>query len=287
MLKEEAQAFEVYMEERFELFETPQVLKEAMGYSLFSAGKRIRPLLCFAVANLKDGAAERVYPLAMAIEMIHTYSLIHDDLPAMDDDDIRRGKPSNHIVYGEAVAILAGDGLLSQSFEVLTELETTPELLKRVIVFFSRCVGINGMVGGQALDIELDIHRETAVTMQEMQIVHRKKTGKLIELSMIGSAVLLNLASEQLEIIEKLAKIIGMLFQAVDDLLDGDETTGKTQNIDVKNGKVTYLTLLGKEKTSDYVDTLYQQAQELLTTLHGLNTESLSYILDKIVQRVK
>ena len=236
---------------------------------------------------MKDGAAERVYPLAMAIEMIHTYSLIHDDLPAMDDDDIRRGKPSNHIVYGEAVAILAGDGLLSQSFEVLTELETTPELLKRVIVFFSRCVGINGMVGGQALDIELDIHRETAVTMQEMQIVHRKKTGKLIELSMIGSAVLLNLASEQLEIIEKLAKIIGMLFQAVDDLLDGDETTGKTQNIDVKNGKVTYLTLLGKEKTSDYVDTLYQQAQELLTTLHGLNTESLSYILDKIVQRVK
>ncbi|GBU10784.1 geranyltranstransferase [Erysipelotrichaceae bacterium] len=276
--------FEKYLEERFALLHAPQNLKEAMEYSLFSDGKRIRPLLCMATEAL-NGTIQgtKSFPLAMAIEMVHTYSLIHDDLPAMDDDDIRRGKPSNHIAFGEAMAILAGDGLLTQSFEVLSDLDIDSKKLKKICIFFSRCAGINGMVGGQVLDLTLDVTREHAVTIEEMQAVHRKKTGKLIELSILGTAVIIGLKQAEFEVLEDVAKIIGILFQAVDDLKDDDETTGKTQNIDVINGKVTYITLLGKKRTSDYVENLASEAKKLLHTLEDHNTEMLEQIIEKII----
>ncbi|MGL5043225.1 MAG: polyprenyl synthetase family protein [Culicoidibacterales bacterium] len=288
MMKRDIEKFEAYMKQRFAVLEAPKELKEAMSYSLFSGGKRIRPLMVMATASLKPQVnKEIIFPLAMAIEMVHTYSLIHDDLPAMDNDDLRRGKPSNHKVFGEALAILAGDGLLSQSFEILMETETSIENIKKIVTYFSQCAGINGMVGGQVMDMRLDIKHQYEATLADIQVVHHKKTGKLIELSVVAAAQMMAFSKKELEIIEHFSHIVGMMFQAVDDFQDDDITTGKTQNIDVINGKITYVSLLGKDNTAVTIKAMYQNGMSLLEQLEKYDTAGLKAILDLIVKKIK
>lgn len=288
MLKEELKLFNHYLHERFEDLKCPFDLKRAMSYSLFSGGKQIRPMLVLAVASLpKTEDVTKVFPLAMAIEMIHTYSLIHDDLPSMDNDDMRRGKPSNHRAFDEATAILAGDGLLSQSFEILSELEIDPTVLVKIIKFFAKAIGCNGMVGGQILDINLRDVKGESMTLEQLQYIHYKKTGKLFELSLIASAKILSLPEDALQIIDNLAKELGILFQAVDDLNDCSSDNGKTQGIDAINGQFTYLSLFTKDQLQDDIDQRYQAAYDHIMALEqlGYDGKSFHHILAKIAKR--
>jgi len=287
-MQQQMQAFETYLKQRFELLSGPKVLKQAMEYSLFSAGKRLRPYTCLSIGMMKkETKLERLFPLAMAIEMVHTYSLIHDDLPAMDDDDLRRGKPSNHKVYGEAVAILAGDALLSQSFEVLAETKINPEKLAELFKYFSRCIGTNGMVGGQVLDINLEVTALAECTLEQLQTVHEKKTGKLLELCLVGSAYIMNYPKSTRDLLIELAQIIGILYQAMDDLLDVEGGVGKTQGIDQINGKITYFSFYDKTKLNTYIAELNQTSQEIIGKLaaFGYNIVPLMELLQLILRK--
>lgn len=279
--------FENYMLERFQRFTCPEQLKEAMMYSLFSSGKRIRPLLCFAIAEMKQNADyERIFPLAMAIEMVHTYSLIHDDLPSMDNDDMRRGKSANHIVFGEDLAILAGDGLLSQAFEILFELECDSELLFKIANYFTKAIGINGMVGGQALDIKLDTRSVTETSVEDLINIHDKKTGKLFEISILCSAVLMGYPDTVLTKLTDLSNIIGILYQAVDDYYDDVDVNGKTPGIDQMNGKINYLSFMDKEHLNAYIQKLQQQALIIIEEFktEGYQTDTMIDMLNTIVR---
>ncbi len=215
-------------------------LIEAMEYSLFAGGKRLRPALVLGSAEIFEGDIPKVMPSACAIEMIHTYSLIHDDLPALDNDDFRRGKPTLHKVYGEAVALLAGDGLLTLAFELLASTGNAD-----VVAEVARSAGVNGMVGGQYLDIRAEGQKITIETLQE---IHRKKTGALICASLRCGALLSNASSEGLYAITEYGKHLGLAFQIVDDILNvtGDEKTlGKPVGSDKEHNKSTYPAILG------------------------------------------
>jgi geranylgeranyl diphosphate synthase type II len=229
---------------------------KAMRYSLFAGGKRVRPILCLAAAEaVKDYDNSFPEPLlltACSLECIHTYSLIHDDLPAMDDDDLRRGKPTNHVVFGEADAILAGDSLLSYAFELLSsnDFETVPPADRlRVISIVSKAVGPEGMVGGQFLDLT---HAGKEVTYDLLREIHSRKTGALITASVQAGAVLANCTPEQFDALTLFGNRIGLAFQIVDDLLNVEGTTeqlGKTAGSDVAMLKATYPALFGIGKT--------------------------------------
>lgn len=221
-------------------------LIEAMEYSLFAGGKRLRPALVLGSAELFDGNIQKVMPSACAIEMIHTYSLIHDDLPALDNDDFRRGKPTLHKVYGEAVALLAGDGLLTLAFELLASTGNA-----EVVVEVAHSAGVNGMVGGQYLDI---IAEGKLVSMETLQEIHRKKTGALICASLRCGALLSNAFSEGLQAITEYGRHLGLAFQIVDDILNvtGDEKTlGKPVGSDKEHKKSTYPALLGLQQSQE------------------------------------
>ena len=229
---------------------------KAMHYSLFAGGKRVRPILCLAAAEaVKDYDNSFPEPLlltACSLECIHTYSLIHDDLPAMDDDDLRRGKPTNHVVFGEAGAILAGDSLLSYAFELLSsnDFETVPPADRlRVISIVSKAVGPEGMVGGQFLDLT---HAGKEVTYDLLREIHSRKTGALITASVQAGAVLANCTPEQFNALTLFGNRIGLAFQIVDDLLNVEGTTeqlGKAAGSDVAMHKATYPALFGVGKT--------------------------------------
>lgn len=219
-------------------------LIEAMGYSLFAGGKRLRPALVLGSAELFGGDIQKVMPSACAIEMIHTYSLIHDDLPALDNDDFRRGKPTLHKVYGEAVALLAGDGLLTLAFELLASTGNA-----EVVVEVAHSAGVNGMVGGQYLDINAE---GKLVSVDALQEIHRKKTGALICTSLRCGALLSNASTDELYAITEYGKHLGLAFQIVDDILNvtGDEKTlGKPVGSDKEHKKSTYPALLGLEES--------------------------------------
>ncbi|MFI8494750.1 polyprenyl synthetase family protein [Peribacillus butanolivorans] len=238
--------------------EAPAVVKEAMTYSLEAGGKRIRPLLVFAVLeafgkNLKTGI-----PAAAAIEMIHTYSLIHDDLPAMDDDDLRRGKPTNHKVFGEAVAVLAGDALLTYSFQLVTDMidpEVTAEMKLNLVSEIAKSAGAEGMVGGQVADMEGESKQ---LTLKELEYIHEHKTGKLLTASIISGAILAGANNEQHQHLRDFAYHLGLAFQIRDDILDIEgsvELIGKPVGSDEGNHKSTYpslLTLDGAKEKLDY-----------------------------------
>lgn len=218
-------------------------LIEAMEYSLFAGGKRLRPALVLGSAELLGGDIQKVMPSACAIEMIHTYSLIHDDLPALDNDDFRRGKPTLHKVYGEAVALLAGDGLLTLAFELLASTGNA-----EVVVEVAHSAGVNGMVGGQYLDIQSE---GKVISINTLQEIHRKKTGALICVSLRCGALLSNASLERLNAITEYGKHLGLAFQIVDDILNvtGDEKTlGKPVGSDKEHKKSTYPALLGLEQ---------------------------------------
>ncbi|WP_310599315.1 farnesyl diphosphate synthase [Desulfobulbus sp.] len=239
---------------------------EAMRYSLFAGGKRIRPVLCLAGAEAVDSdeqTRQRALPVACALECIHTYSLIHDDLPAMDDDDLRRGKPTNHTVFGEAAAILAGDGLLTFAFELLSGAASAPlpdPTRIRIIQTIARAAGPLGMVGGQSLDM---IYEGQQVGYEELRRIHRSKTGALITASVVCGAMVAGADEDQEAALKTYGDHIGLAFQIVDDLLDVEATTaelGKSAGSDAKADKVTYPSLFGVETSRTMAREAVQEA---------------------------
>ena len=229
----------------------------AMRYSLFVGGKRVRPILCLAAAETISSDTDIgkvVLPVACALELIHTYSLIHDDLPAMDDDDLRRGNPTNHKVFGEAQAILAGDGLLTMAFELLSDDDICTDIKGaariRIIHTIARAAGSRGMVGGQALDIANE-HND-AIPYELLRTIHASKTGALITASVKAGALAAGANEQQLENFEKYGRRIGLAFQIADDLLNVASTTeqlGKAAGSDADRGKSTYPAFFGMDKT--------------------------------------
>lgn len=226
---------------------------KAMRYSLFAGGKRIRPILALAAAEALHAQSEPLLPVACALECIHTYSLIHDDLPAMDDDDLRRGKPTCHMVFGEAEAILAGDGLLSFAFELLSHADAqqtiSPVAQLRVINTIAKAIGPVGMVGGQSLDLAAE---GQTIDFEHLRLIHGYKTGALITASVQAGAIFGQANEEQFAALSRYGVQIGLAFQIVDDLLDVEGTTenlGKTAGADAERNKATYPAFFGVAKT--------------------------------------
>jgi geranylgeranyl diphosphate synthase type II len=224
---------------------------EAARYSLFAGGKRLRPILCIAAHEACGGSSKALLPVACALEMIHTYSLIHDDLPAMDNDDFRRGKPTNHKVFGEAVAILAGDLLLTYAFELMAEhgLEDRSGAVMRVIHIIARASGFKGMVGGQMIDLACEGKEVDVPTVEYM---HARKTGALITASVQAGAILAGASESEIERMGRYGRHLGLAFQITDDLLDvtgSFEEMGKTPGSDDRKGKRTYPFLVGIEES--------------------------------------
>lgn len=262
---------------------------EAMNYSFLAGGKRLRPMLMLETYRMFGGKSEVIEPFMAAIEMIHTYSLIHDDLPAMDNDEYRRGRKTTHIVYGEAMAILAGDGLLNFAYETaLTALQTeqTPNVAKALLVL-SQKAGIYGMVGGQTVDVETD--QTQSVTRDQLDFIYKLKTSALIEASMLIGAILAGATKSEQKIIEEAASEIGLAFQIQDDILDvtsSQEVLGKPVLSDEKNCKTTYVTLEGLDKAREDVAKISQAAIEDIKALPGEN-RFLEELVAMLVTREK
>lgn len=246
----------------------PEPLHEAMRYSLFAGGKRVRPILAMAAADAVGGRGEDVLPLGVALECIHTYSLIHDDLPAMDDDDLRRGKPTAHKAFGEAMAILAGDALLTLAFEIMTRAETAriyrSDRLIRAVSEMAEAAGSQRLVAGQAMDILLEGSEPDRETVE---YIMRNKTGALIRASIVCGTLLGGGSDKDINALGSFGRQLGMLFQIKDDLLDleGDPTTlGKAVNKDSARGKATFPALFGMDKAVELMrETLDSALQEI------------------------
>lgn len=246
----------------------PEAVVEAMRYSLLAGGKRVRPALCLAACELVGGRIEQALPSACAMEFIHTMSLIHDDLPSMDDDDFRRGKPTCHKVYGEDVAILAGDALLSFAFEHIARdtHSVPPERVIKVICEVGKAVGSEGLVAGQIVDIKSEGQGDS-VGLQTLQYIHEHKTAALLEAAVVSGAITGGANDLEVERLRKYAKCIGLAFQVVDDILDISATTeelGKTAGKDLASAKTTYPSLLGLEKSKQIAEDLIRQAIDQL-----------------------
>jgi len=231
----------------------PPVIHEAMRYAVMNGGKRLRPVLVMEGARLAGGDKQNVYALACAVEMIHCYSLVHDDLPAMDDDDLRRGKPTCHIVFGEANAILTGDALLTAAFEVIAGMadtnEADPKRLLRVIREIAAAVGSRGMIGGQVIDLESE---DMEIDYPTLQKLHSMKTGELFRAALLSGAILCGIDEAGLAALDQYARHFGLAFQITDDILDveGNEATiGKPVGSDQKNLKTTYPSLFGLNRS--------------------------------------
>ena len=269
----------------------PERLHESMRYSLLAGGKRIRPCLCVAACELMGGTMEVAMPTACALEMIHTMSLIHDDLPSMDNDDFRRGKPTNHKVYGEEMAILAGDALLSHAFEYIgreTPKSVPADRTLRVIVDVGKCVGSEGLVGGQVVDIMSEGADAGEVTVETLQYIHAHKTGALLEVSVTAGAILAGAKEEDVTRLGKYAQLIGLAFQVVDDILDCTQTSeqlGKTAGKDEAVGKATYPSLVGLEESRKIADKLISDAKDLLKDYDQEKAAPLIGLADYIKNR--
>lgn len=242
----------------------PDKIYEAMRYSLFAGGKRLRPVLCLATCDLLGGTTEMAMPTACALEMIHTMSLIHDDLPAMDNDDYRRGKLTNHKVFGEAVAILAGDGLLAYAFEhIVEQTQNVPsDRLIKVIARLGRAVGAAGLVGGQVVDLECEGKKD--VTLDTLNFIHTHKTAALLEASVVSGGILAGGSESDIQRLSRYAQAIGLAFQIVDDLLDitsTQEELGKSIGKDMNVEKATYPRLLGMEESRLQAEQLVESAK--------------------------
>lgn len=265
----------------------PDKIYEAMRYSLMAGGKRLRPILCLTTCELMGGSSEMAMPTACALEMIHTMSLIHDDLPAMDNDDYRRGKLTNHKVYGEDIAILAGDGLLAYAFEfIAVETHNVPaDRIIQVIARLGRAVGAAGLVGGQVVD--LDSEGKTDVTLETLNFIHRHKTGALLEASVVSGAVLAGAEAIDVQRLTCYAQNIGLAFQIVDDVLDitaTQEQLGKTAGKDLQAQKVTYPSLWGIEESMRQANQLVTEAKAELE-VYGAAAQPLQALADYIVAR--
>jgi len=240
------------------------IIVESMRYSLMAGGKRVRPMLCFAATELFGGSLEAAKPTAVALEMIHTMSLIHDDLPAMDNDDLRRGKPTNHVLYGDDVAILAGDAMLSESFaHVARETKGVPaERVVKVLNILGDSVGALGLAGGQVMDLKSEGQAE--VSMETLTWIHTHKTAALLKAAVAGGAVLAGASDEDVAKCEEYALKIGLAFQVADDILDIEASSaelGKTAGKDMEVDKTTYPKLLGLDRSKEVAQELVDEAK--------------------------
>lgn len=270
---------------------------EAMNYSALAGGKRLRPMLMMEVWKMFGGTKESeglVAPFMAAIEMIHNYSLVHDDLPAMDNDDYRRGRKTTHVVYGEGMAVLAGDGLLNYAFETactaFEKAQTPAEYPKAALALtiLAKKAGIYGMIGGQCADIEAE-ERKESMTEEALLFIHEHKTAALIQAAMMIGAVLAGADKEQTAEVEKCAYNIGIAFQIQDDILDvtgSQETLGKPIGSDEKNNKITYVTLHGLQQSADMVESLSNEAIRILASFPERNL-FLEKLVEQLIYREK
>lgn len=267
-----------------------KIIMEAMEYSLMAGGKRLRPMLLAETFQMFGGTSKIVRPFMAAIEMIHTYSLVHDDLPAMDDDDYRRGRKTTHIVFGEDMGILAGDALLNYAFETactaFSEEPGEAVRIGRALQVLAKKAGIYGMIGGQVADVSAD---GKEVTADILSFIYELKTGALLESAMMIGAILAGASEEEIAVIEQAAKKIGIAFQIQDDILDvtsTEEVLGKPVFSDQKNEKTTYVTLFGLEKAKRDVE---QISEEAIALLKGLQRENpyLEQLLQELIHREK
>lgn len=267
-----------------------KIIMEAMEYSLMAGGKRIRPMLMQEMYHLFDGKEKLIYPFMAAIEMIHTYSLVHDDLPAIDNDDYRRGRKTTHVVYGEDMGILAGDALLNYAFETAaTAFADFPEdslLIGKAMGILAKKAGVYGMIGGQVTDVRETGHK---LSREKLDFIYALKTGALIESSMMIGAVLAGASEEEIKQAEKIAAKTGFAFQVQDDILDvtsTSETLGKPVHSDEKNEKTTYVTLVGIEEAKKIVERESEEAIRILETLPG-EKGYLTWLLEELIHREK
>ena len=267
----------------------PETIHRAVRYSLFAGGKRIRPMLVMAAGDAVGAVREEVVPFACAVEMIHTYSLIHDDLPAMDNDDLRRGKPTSHKVFGEAIAILAGDALLTRAFHLLAEVPAGWDAARvarrlRALALLGEAAGTSGLIGGQVEDLESERRAVDAPTLERL---HRAKTGALLSACVRGGAILGGADDAMLARLGRYASAVGLAFQVVDDVLDATETAeqlGKTAGKDGKADKATYVRIHGLERSRALAQELRGEA---LAAVEGLGErgQALAYLARLIVDR--
>ena len=275
--------FQVYLKEKTDFFETelkkelkelsyPETIAKGMEYAILNGGKRLRPFLLFATLELLNQNIEKGIKSAIALEMIHSYSLVHDDLPALDNDDYRRGKLTTHKVFGEAEGILIGDSLLTYAFYVLSQknLELlSSEQIVNIISKTSEYAGINGMIGGQMIDIESENKK---IDLETLKYIHSHKTGKLIKLPIEIACIIANLEKDKREILEEYADLIGLAFQVKDDILDVEgtfEDLGKPVGSDVDLHKATYPSILGMEESKKILNNTVEKAKEIIKNKFG------------------
>ena len=265
----------------------PGELREAIRYSLLSPGKRLRPLLVLLAAEACGGEANTAIPVAAAVEMIHAYSLIHDDLPAMDDDDLRRGRPTCHKKFGEATAILAGDGLLALAFETLTVLPCRAEIVVRCCATLAAAAGPCQLVGGQADDMAAGLDSDKDVRLEKLKSIHRRKTGALILASLRLGSLVAEADSAATDALEQYGRRLGLAFQITDDLLDasGDESAmGKRVGKDAGLGKLTFPGLMGIDESRRLAAQLIGEARDALLPLQGCS-EGLVLLAQYVLER--
>ena len=264
----------------------PEIINEAARYSIFPGGKRLRPVILLATCKMLGGKTANALPFACALEMIHTYSLIHDDLPAMDNDDLRRGHPTNHMVFGEAMAILAGDALLNRAYEVMAQhCVANPNIhFLKAMSKIADYAGIKGMIGGQVMDIRME---NAAATAQELEYIYTNKTSGLLMAAFGGGALAAFADDDTVSTMEDIGKTLGMAFQIKDDLLDisGGETLGKPIGSDQKNQKSTYISLYGVEKAEEMYHQLSASVIESLRRLE--NSAFLVALAENLIDRTR
>lgn len=286
ILKERAARVENFFRRSIDYGDTPARLKEAMFYSLQAGGKRIRPALCMSCAALFGLPEERSLPFAAAIEMIHTYSLIHDDLPAMDNDDLRRGRPSNHKAFDEATAILAGDGLLTDAFAVIAVMDISAEILLAALLELARAAGSAGMVGGQMEDMLYT--GQNGISLEQLRHMQAMKTGAILRASCVCGAMLGGADKERLEKIGRFGFALGRAFQMADDILDVTGTTkelGKPAGSDEESGKNTYPALVGLEESRRLAREEARQAAGALDGFAGREAAFLRTLAEYVIKR--
>ena len=275
--------FQVYLKEKTDFFETelkkelkelsyPETIAKGMEYAILNGGKRLRPFLLFATLELLNENIKKGVKSAIALEMIHSYSLVHDDLPALDNDDYRRGKLTTHKVFGEAEGILIGDSLLTYAFYVLSQKNLeflSSEQLVNIISKTSEYAGINGMIGGQMIDIESENKK---IDLETLKYIHSHKTGKLIKLPIEIACIIANVEKDKKEVLEEYADLIGLAFQVKDDILDVEgtfEDLGKPVGSDVDLHKATYPSILGMEESKKILNNTVEKAKEIIKNKFG------------------
>lgn len=269
-----------------------RIIFEAMNYSVRAGGKRLRPILMEETYHMFGGSSAVIEPFMAAIEMIHTYSLVHDDLPAMDNDEYRRGKKTTHAVYGEAMGILAGDALLNLAYETAAkafDMEVADTRVARAFAVLAKKAGVYGMVGGQVVDVESEKSDDCSITREKLDFIYRLKTGALIESSMMIGAILAGASSDEVSRVEQIAVKLGLAFQIQDDVLDVTSTLevlGKPVGSDEKNNKATYVTFEGLDKAVSDVERISKEAEEQLDDL-GYDDAFLKELFEYLIHREK